>query len=140
VNGAGQTVGTVAKKARGPALVGGLTAAGLAGGVALGSRFMGGRSPLHFRNGSSPVTPVARGAGKGLRKAGKGIGKAGKGIGKAGKGIGKAGEEIGKTGLTIGVGDVTMDLRRGRKESREGRKQSPVEVLLSGLTSRRAPG
>lgn len=156
LSGAGETIGNVAKKARGPALVGGMTVAGVAGAVALGSKLGGGRNPLGIGNGRSPVKSLSRGfgsagegigkagkgvtkAGKGIGKAGKGIGKAGKGIGKAGKGIGKAGKEIGKAGVTLGVGDVTMDVRRGRKQAQGRRRQSPVEVLLSGLTSRRAP-
>jgi len=107
-----------------------MTAAGLAGGVALGSKLVGARNPMTTRNGrAKPLKSVSRGIGS----AGKDIGK---GIGKAGKGIGKAGKEIGSAGVTLGVGDVTMDMRRGRKEA-AGRRQSPLEVLLSGLTSRK---
>jgi hypothetical protein len=76
---------------------------------------------------------VTRGLGNVGKDVGKGIGTS---MGKAGKGIGKAGKEIGSAGVTIGVGDVTMDVRRGRKDA-AGNRQSPLEVLLSGLTSRK---
>ena len=99
-------MGTVAKKARTPALVG-TAAAGLAGGIALGARAL-----------SRPRTPrIPRGALKSLAHEAQGMGR-----------------EIAKTGFRVGVGDVNMELSTGHK----GRRDSPLEVLLHGLTNRRA--
>jgi hypothetical protein len=99
-------VGTLAEKAKTPALVG-TAAAGLAGGIAFGARML-----------SRPKrTRAPMGAVKSLAHEAQGVGK-----------------EIAKTGFRVGVGDVNMEVSTGRK----GRRDSPLEVLLHGLTNRRA--
>jgi hypothetical protein len=105
------SVGSAVEKAKGPALVGTAAAAGLAGGVALGSRLMNGRKSPGRRFGNSGVMKaVAREAGN-------------------------VGREVRKQGLHVGVGDIAMDLHRRDRESR--RRRSPIEVLLQSLTERR---
>ena len=109
---AGSSVGTVAQRAKTPALVGTAAAAGLAGGVALRSRMLSRPKvagvPLRRRNGA--FKSVAHE-------------------------MQQVGKEIGKTGFRLGVGDVNMEVQRGgRKENRD----SPLEVLLHSLTSRRS--
>ena len=108
---AGDSVVTVAQKAKMPALVGTAAAAGLASGFALRSRALSRPKvvgvPLRRRNGA--FKSVAHE-------------------------MQQVGKEIGKAGFRLGVGDVHMEVQRGRKENRD----SPLEVLLHGLTSRRS--
>ena len=109
---AGESVGTVARKAKTPALMGTVAAAGLAGGIALGSKMLSrpkvARMPIPGRGGAL----------KSVAKEARGVGK-----------------EIGKAGFRLGVGDVSMEVKSGNKDER---RDSPLEVLLKGLTSRRS--
>jgi hypothetical protein len=50
--------------------------------------------------------------------------------------VGHVGKEIGKTGFRLGVGDVNMEIKRGRNGAHDW--QSPIEALLTALTSRRS--
>jgi hypothetical protein len=108
---AGNSVGTLAQRAKMPALVGTAAAAGLAGGVALRSRMLSRPkvAGIPVRRRSGVFTSVAHE-------------------------MQQVGKEIGKAGFRLGVGDVNMEVHRGRKENRD----SPLEVLLRGLTSRRS--
>jgi hypothetical protein len=117
---AGESVGTVAQKAKTPALVGTAAAAGLAGGIALGARML-----------SRPKGPRMPGGRSGALKSVTGRSGAFKSLAHEAREVGR---EIGKTGFRLGVGDVSMEVQKGRKEQRD----SPLEVLLHGLTSRRA--
>jgi hypothetical protein len=127
---AGDSVGTVARKAKTPALVGTVAAAGLAGGVALGSRML-----------SRPKVagvPVRRPRGSRALKSMPSGSAAFKSVAREAQHLGK---EIGKAGFRLGVGDVDMEVKRGRMEVQKGRKEqrdSPLEVLLHGLTNRRS--
>jgi hypothetical protein len=108
---AGSSVGTVAQRAKVPALVGTAAAAGLAGGVALRSRMLSRPKvagvPLPRRNGAFKTMAHE---------------------------MQQVGKEIGKAGFRLGVGDLDMEVQRGRGE----RRDSPLEVLLHSLTSRRS--
>jgi hypothetical protein len=108
---AGSSVGTVAQRAKMPALVGTAAAAGLAGGVALRSRMLSRPKvagvPLRRRNGA--FKSVAHD-------------------------VQQVGQEIGKAGFRLGVGDLDMEVQRGRREHHD----SPLEILLHSLTSRRS--
>jgi hypothetical protein len=86
---AGDSVVTVAQKAKVPALLGTAAAAGVAGGVAL-SRRAGGSS----WRGNGPFKSVAHE-------------------------MQEVGKEIGKAGFRLGVGDVNVEVQRGRREKRD---------------------
>ena len=113
VSSGASSVGSAVGKAKGPALVGTAAAAGLAGGVALGSKLMNGRK--------SPAQRFSRGRSN-LMKA-------------VAREAGVVGKEVRRQGFHVGVGDLAMDVHR-----REGdrRRRSPVEVLLQSLTERRS--
>jgi len=116
---AGESVGNVAKKAKTPALVGTVAAAGLAGGVALGSRMLS-RPKLGRQSAGSRALKSMTGKGGAFKSVAHEVQQVGK--------------EIGKAGFRMGVGDVSMEVKRGDKEQRD----SPLEVLLHGLTNRRS--
>jgi hypothetical protein len=111
VNGVGHSIGTAAERIKVPALVGTAAAAGLAGGVALGSKVLSGRRRVSNPLGGSRI------------------------IRSAAHEVQQAGKQIAKRGFRLGVGDVDMQVTRNRGQSYE--RQSPLEVLLHGLTARR---
>jgi hypothetical protein len=111
----GDTFGTAAGKAKVPALVGTAAAAGIVGGMALGSRV------LSRGKGSSKV-PMPTMRGKALKSVANEMQHVGK--------------EIGKAGFRLGVGDLDMEVQRGKRS--KDTRDSPLEVLLNGLTSRRS--
>ena len=91
-------------------MVGGVAAAGLAGGLALRSR-MAPRKVAGIPVGRSPLKSVVKEAQQ-------------------------VGKEIGKAGFRVGLGDVNMEVKsRNKSEKRD----SPLEVLIKGLTSRHTP-
>ena len=92
-----------------PAIVGTAAAAGLAGGMALGSRMFSQRKIAGIPVGRHPMKAVAKEAHS-------------------------VGKEIGRAGFRLGVGDVNMEVQRGRNSAR---RDSPLEVLIKGLTQRR---
>jgi hypothetical protein len=102
------TVGTAAKKAKGPLLTGGAAVAGLAAGTVLGSRLRARRRP-HVLG-----LPMPRGSE--LKSGARQAARAGQ-----------------------WVAGMQADLRAVRAQAEQSRHQSPIEVLLSGLTSRRLP-
>lgn len=111
----GDTVGTAASKAKVPALVGGAAAAGIMGGLALGSRVMSRGKP----NSKVPMPNMRSGAFKTVANE-----------------VQQVGKEIGRAGFRLGVGDVSMEVQSGRRA--KDTRDSPLEVLLHGLTARRS--
>lgn len=115
---AGRAVGTAAEKAghavgkaKVPLMAGGAALAGVAGGIALGSR------QAHRHRGLNGL---------------KGIGLNGlKGIDS--DDLAKAAKKVGNFGAQ--VGEVAIEVRRAREKT-NGAHRSPIEVVLQGLTSR----
>lgn len=50
--------------------------------------------------------------------------------------LARIGRAVGDVGLRVGIGDVDMELRRAKRDSKT--RQSPLEGLLTALTSRNA--
>ena len=117
---AGQSVGAAAQKAKVPAIVGTAAAAGLAGGMALRSHMSPRRKVAGIPLGRRPRT-ITVGRSRPLKSVVKEAQQVGK--------------EIGKAGFRLGVGDVNMEVQRGNNAPK---RDSPLEVLVKGLTSRRA--
>jgi hypothetical protein len=103
-------VGTAAQKAKVPALVGTTAAAAIAGGVALGSRL----STRGHRGSTIPVRAFRSTADE----------------------VGKISKEIGRAGLRVGIGEVDLEVRKSGRDSDS--RQSPLEALVTALTSRRS--
>lgn len=120
--GAGDSVATAARTAKGPMLAAGATAAGLAGGVALGSK-LGSR-----RTGLSGLLSPRR------RVFGVPIGRK-SGVIKAGEALGKVARELASARKQASV--ATDDVHQIREQLEQGNRRSPVEVVLEGLTHRR---
>jgi hypothetical protein len=116
--GVGDSVGSAAEKVRVP-LIGTAAAAGVAGAAALGSRALSRR----HSNG------IPRKSARQLRSAAGGVGRLGKDVGKLGK-------EIGEAGFRFGIGETDVEVRKSGSNSKS--RQSPLEALLSALTSRRS--
>jgi hypothetical protein len=95
-----------------PIVAGAAAAAGLVGGAVLGAR---------KRSGKLFGVPVRRRAR--LEKLTLEVARAGKAAAVAGRAL----------------GDLDADLRAVREQADQSRKQSPIEVVLSALTSRRLP-
>ena len=111
----GDTVGTAAGKAKVPALVGTAAAAGIVGGLALGSRVLSrGKA-----SSKVPVPNMRGGAFKSLATE-----------------VSNVGKEISKAGFRLGVGDLDMEVQRGKRS--KDTRDSPLEVLINGLTARRS--
>lgn len=110
----GGTAGTVADKAKVPALVGTVAAAGLMGGV------LGSRALSRGKAASRIPTPGIR---NGVFRT-------------VAHEVQQVGKEIGKTGFRVGIGDVSMEVQKGERS--KDTRDSPLEVLLNGLTQRRA--
>jgi hypothetical protein len=109
---AGESVATAARTAKGPAIAAGATVAGLAGGLALGSR-MGSRRRKVLGLPLGRKRPIARAA-----------------------------EALGRVALELGsaagqAAATTEELRQVREQLDRANRRSPVEVLLDGLTHRR---
>ena len=109
---AGDSVGSAARSARGPLLTAGVAAAGLAGGMALGSRMASKRRrilgvPIGRKRGLVVVAGI----------------------------MGKAARELGSA--TKQASRATDDIHELREQLDRANRQSPIEVLLNGLTHRR---
>jgi hypothetical protein len=50
--------------------------------------------------------------------------------------LARIGRAVGEVGLRVGIGDVDMELRKAKSNSKT--RQSPIEGLLTALTSRNA--
>jgi hypothetical protein len=112
VGSAGKEAGHVVGKARIPLLAGGAAVAGTVGGLVLGAS----------RSGDKVL-------GIKLPKS--------KRVKLRSRDLSKAAKEVGRFGEN--VGELTTELKRAREglANGEGKQSSPIEVLLSGLTSRR---
>jgi hypothetical protein len=109
---AGESVATAARTAKGPAIAAGATVAGLAGGLALGSR-MGSKR--------RKVLGVPLGRKRPMVRAAEALGRV----------VLKLGSAAGQAAAT------TDDVRQIREQLDKANRQSPIEVLLDGLTHRR---
>jgi hypothetical protein len=115
---AGGTLGSVAQKAKGPALAGGAALAGLAGGLAIAGR----NGPRRVLGVPLPGTTRPLVSVKAPRR-------------RRGKDLLKAAGEVGSAGRQ--VGELAREMRLVREQMSNGnRKRSPVEVVLDGLTAR----
>jgi len=95
LNGVGATVGNATRRAKVPALVGTAAAAGVMGGLALGSRVLSrGKS-----TGRIPKPNMRSGTLKSLASE-----------------VQEVGKEIGKAGFRLGVGDVSMEVTSKRSK------------------------
>ena len=103
-----KTLGDAAQRAKGPALAGGIAAAGLAAGTVLGSKLRAHRRPRVLGLPMPRAGELKSGAGHVMR---------------AGR----------------WVVEMQSDVRAVRAQAEQSRRQSPIEVLLTGLTSRRLP-
>ena len=93
------TVGTAAGKAKVPALVGTAAAAGIVGGLALGSRVLS-------RGKTTGKVSMPKMRGGALKSVANEVQQVGK--------------EIGKAGFRLGVGDVSMEVQSGQKKKDKG--------------------
>ncbi len=105
------SAGRVASKARTPLLASGAAIAGVAGGIALGSRQTR-RSRLQ-RRPKVKIGPKVKIDSHDLAKAAK---------------------EVGQFGMD--VGQLASELRRNREAAGGAKRRSPIEVVLQGLTNR----
>lgn len=114
VGDAASTVGRAASKAKTPLLASGAAIAGVAGGIALGTRQTH-RSKLLQRRPKVKIGPKVKIDSHDLAKAAK---------------------EVGQFG--VDVGQLASELRRNREQANGTRShsRSPIEVVLQGLTSR----
>jgi hypothetical protein len=112
VGDAASTVGRAASKARTPLLASGAAIAGVAGGIALGTRQTR-RSKLLQRRPKVKIGPKVKIDSHDLAKAAK---------------------EVGQFG--VDVGQLASELRRNREAADGMKRRSPIEVVLQGLTSR----
>jgi hypothetical protein len=107
VSDAGRSAGRAARSAKTPLLAGGAALAGVAGGIALGTR-----QARHSK------TPLRRPK---LKVDSHQIARAAKDVGEFG----------------AGVGQLAAELRRNREQaSNSSKRRSPIEVVLQGLTTR----
>ena len=119
---AGDSVATAVRRARGPMIAAGATAAGLAGGVALGSRMTSRRSGLRALLAPRPRilgVPVGRKSGA-VRTA---------------EALGRVARELNTA--TNQVSTTKDEVRQVREQLDKANRQSPLEVVLDGLTHRR---
>jgi hypothetical protein len=115
---AGDTLTAAARTAKRPVLA----AAGLAGGIALGSRMSTSRRGLSaLVRPQRTILGVPRGRRNGLRRMVDTLGK--------------AAHELGA--LTNQVSSTTDEIRQVREQLDKANRQSPLEVVLDALTHRR---
>lgn len=112
VGSAGKEAGHAVSKAKLPLLAGGAAVAGTVGGLVLGASHSGDK-----------VLGVKLPKSKRVKLSSRDFSKAAKEVGRFGE----------------NVGELTTELRRAREglASGDGKQSSPIEVLLSSLTSRR---
>jgi hypothetical protein len=119
--GAGSSVTTAARKAKGPMLAAGATAAGLAGGLALGSRMTSKRAGLGARlRPRRTVLGVPVGRRSGLIKSAQALGT--------------VASEMSSARHQASV--ATDDIHQIREHLERESRRSPIEVVLDGLTHR----
>ena len=118
---AGSSVTTAARKAKAPMLAAGATAAGLAGGLALGSRMTSKRAGLGSRLRSRRTVfgvPVGRRSG----------------LIKTAQALGKVASEMSSARNQASV--ATDDIHQIREHLERENRRSPIEVVLDALTHR----
>ena len=119
---AGGSVATAARKAKGPLLTAGATAAGLAGGLVLGSR----------------MTSKRRGLGAALAPRRKVLGvPVGRksGVVRTAEALGQVARQL--SAATNQISGTADDVQQIREQLDKANRQSPLEVVLDGLTHRR---
>ena len=119
---AGDSVVTAARRVKSPALAAGAAAAGLAGGLAIGSRLNPKRGGL-----AALVTPRRRVLGVPLGRKG-GMVMTAEALGHVAKELRSANRKAAAT---------TEDVREIRETLEQANRRSPIEVVLDGLTHRR---
>jgi hypothetical protein len=112
VGDAGRSVGRAASKAKTPLLAGSAALAGVAGGIALGTRQARHGKAL-ARRPKVRIGPKVKIDSHDLAKAAK---------------------EVGQFG--VDVGQLASELRKNREIANGARRRSPIEVVLQGLTTR----
>ena len=118
----GDSLTTAARKAKGPMLAAGATAAGLAAGVALGARATSKR-----RGVGALWTPQPKVLGVPVRRK--------RGVVRTAEAFGKLAREL--SSATSQVSATTDEIRQVREQLDKANRQSPLEVVLDGLTHRR---
>jgi hypothetical protein len=118
----GDSIATAARKANGPMLTAGATAAGLAGGLVLGSR---------ARSKSRGVTALLAPQ---RRVLGVPVGRK-NGVVRTAKALGEVARELSSASNRVSA--ATDEVRQVREELEKTTRRSPIEVLLDGLTHRR---
>jgi hypothetical protein len=118
----GDSIATAAHKAKGPMLTAGATAAGLAGGLVLGSR---------ARSKSRGVTALLAPQ---RRVLGVPVGRK-NGVVWTAKALGDVARELSSASNQVSA--ATDEVRQVREELEKTTRRSPIEVLLDGLTHRR---
>jgi hypothetical protein len=118
----GDSIATAARKAKGPMLTAGATAAGLAGGLVLGSR---------ARSKSRGVTALLAPQ---RRVLGVPVGRK-NGVVQTAKALGDVARELSSASNQVSA--ATDEVRQVREELEKTTRRSPIEVLLDGLTHRR---
>ncbi len=118
----GDSIATAARKAKGPMLTAGATAAGLAGGLVLGSR---------ARSKSRGVTALLAPQ---RRVLGVPVGRK-NGVVRTAKALGEVARELSSASNRVSA--ATDEVRQVREELEKTTRRSPIEVLLDGLTHRR---
>ncbi len=118
----GSSAASAVSKAKGPMLTAGATAAGLAGGLVLGSRA---RSK---RRGVAAFLAPQR------RVLGMPVGRK-NGVVRAAHALGQVARELSSASNQVSA--ATDEVRQVREELEKTTRRSPVEVLLDGLTHRR---
>ncbi len=119
---AGDSVVTAARRVRVPALAAGATAAGLAGGLVIGSRL----NPKH-RGLAVLVAPRRRVVGVPLGRK--------RGMARTAKMLGQVAQELSSANGKAAV--TAEDVRELREALDQSNRRSPIEVVLDGLTHRR---
>ena len=120
--GAGDSVATAARRAKGPVLTAGATAAGLAGGLALGSRM------ASKRRGLGTLLAPRR------RVLGVSVGRR-NGLVRTAEALAQVARELSLA--TNQASATTDDVRQIREQLEKANRRSPLEVVLDGLTHRR---
>jgi hypothetical protein len=119
---AGDAVASAARQARGPLLAAGAAAAGLAGGLALGSRRASKRRGIGaLLSPRRKLLGIPVGPKSGFALTAQILGKAAKQLSSA----------------TGRASDTTDDIRQIREQLEMANRRSPLEVVLDGLTHRR---
>jgi hypothetical protein len=119
---AGDSIATAGRRAKAPMLAAGATAAGLAGGLALGSRMASKRRGL-----SALFTPKRKVLGVPFGRKSNVL--------RTAEALGQVARELRSSRNQASM--TTDDVRQIREQLDKANRQSPLEVVLDGLTHRR---